>query len=59
MEDTIEVDSDDVGIQRVARQLMLQYGSRAAEFARGQARIAEDVDAEQTWLKVAEAVDRD
>ena len=53
----LEVKDDDA-IKAVARQLIVQYGSRAAEFARGHARIAEDADDERVWLNIAEAIDR-
>ena len=46
-------------IEAAAHQLMVQYGSRAADVARGHARIAEDADDERVWLDIAEAINRD
>jgi hypothetical protein len=59
MEEALELADDDIAVERAAHQLMLQYGSRAAEVARGQARIAEDDNAERVWLKIADAIDRE
>jgi len=36
-----------------------RYGSRAAEIARARARIAANVDDEQAWFDIAEAIARD
>jgi hypothetical protein len=57
MEDTLETVGDDIAA--AAHRLIIQYGSRAADVARGHARIAEDVDDERVWLDIAEAIDRD
>jgi hypothetical protein len=57
MEELLEVDDDTV--EAAAHRLMVQYGSRAAEVARGHARIAEDVDDERVWLEIAEVIDHD
>ena len=50
---------DDIAVQRAGHQLVVQYGTRAAEIARGRARIADTVDDEQAWLDIAEAIARD
>jgi Trp operon repressor len=56
METTLDVDDD---IAQAAHQLIVQYGARAAEVARGHARIAEDDDEERAWLDIAEIIDRE
>jgi hypothetical protein len=57
MDDLLEV--DDGTVEAAAHRLIVQYGSRAAEVARGHARIAEDVDDERVWLDIAEVIDHD
>lgn len=56
---TLDVVVDDIAVQQAAHQLIIQYGSRAADVARGRARIAVDADDERAWLDIAEAIDRD
>jgi hypothetical protein len=58
MDELLEVD-DDGAIKAAAHRLIVQYGPRAAEVARGHARIAEDADDARVWLDIAEAIDRD
>ena len=59
MEELLEVVDDLDAIEAAEHRLIIQYGPRAAEVARGHARIAEDVNDERMWLDIAEAIDRD
>jgi len=50
---------DDFDVQHAGHQLIVRYGSRAAEIARARARIATNVHDQQAWLDIAEAIARD
>jgi hypothetical protein len=60
MEETLlRVIDDDIDVPHAGHRLIIQYGTRAAEIARSRARTAADVNDEQPWLDIAEAVARD
>jgi len=60
METTLDdLIDDDIDVQHAGHQLIVRYGSRAAEIARARARIATNLHDEQAWLDIAEAIARD
>jgi hypothetical protein len=59
MEEPMPEIDDIAAVQQAAHRLIVRYGSRAAEIARSRARTAPDIEDEQAWLDVADAIDRD
>jgi len=54
-----EILDDDISAERTARELRVRYGRRAAGIARGRAMLAVNVEDEQKWLDVADAIEHD